>query len=147
MTIKHFSHADKTREYIMAYLLSLPSSVEKSTRAITEVVEENMRRDGLKPARSIGYLMRELERLGKVSKRGQQFWKAVRTPIEDGYSREQLQLAIKLARDIISDSIDQAMKAMTELNLALARMDEWQPPETSQADDSGDRPTDIKADE
>jgi hypothetical protein len=154
MMIKHFSHADKTREYIMAYLLSLPSSVEKSTRAITAVVEDNMRRDGLKPARSIGYLMRELERLGKVSRRGQQFWQAVRTPIEDGYSREQVQHSIQhaagkiaVAQDLLAEALEIIVNTNEKMN--EQRLAEQQSPslETSQADDSGDKPADIKVDE
>lgn len=171
MGTKHFEHAEKTIEYIMAYLLSLPATVEKTTRRITDVVGANMRQDGLEPARAIGYLLKKLEVSGQVERRGQQFWKAVRTPLDNGYSREQVQLAICQAGSKLATAKSLLTEAIGELFIANEKMNERQPTQQQklglgvdltvlndivykktpdappQADDSGGIPTSVKTDD
>ena len=153
---KHFEHAEKTIEYIMAYLLSLPATVEKTTRAITDVVGANMRRDGLEPARAIGYLLKKLEVSGQVERRGQQFWKAVRTPLDNGYSRQQAELAIKTGLAKVQEAIHIATDACGVLIDALGEFNKKAPTEQQklglvttpgpQADELGGCQASVKAD-
>ena len=89
MKKKEFEHTIRTKEYIMAYLLSVPAGIQRNTRQVTTAVDEAMYRDGFKPARSIGYLLRQLTDEGKVIRHNEQNWEADRNSFAGAFSVEE----------------------------------------------------------
>lgn len=90
MKKKVFEHTERTKEYIMAFLLSVPAGIQWNTRQVTSVVDEAMHRDNFKPARSIGYLLKQLADEGKVIRFNEQNWEAVRNPFAGAFAVEEV---------------------------------------------------------
>ena len=89
MKKKEFEHTIRTKEYIMTYLLSVPAGIQRNTRQVTKAVDEAMYRDSFKPARSIGYLLRQLVDEGKVIRFNEQNWEATRNPFAGAFAVEE----------------------------------------------------------
>ena len=94
---KVFEHAKRTKEYILAYLLSVPAGIQRNTRQVTGAVDEAMHRDNFRPARSIGYLLKQLTEEGTVIRYNEQNWEAVRNPFAGVFSIEEVAQALNQA--------------------------------------------------
>lgn len=114
MKKKVFEHTERTKGYIMAYLLSVPTETQRSTHEVTVAVDDAMYRDGYKPARSIGYLLKQLVIEEKAIRYGERNWGATRYPAVRIFAAEKTTEETIQALEEMTQTIDQQIQTIID---------------------------------